>query len=194
LFIIAQQNANPQTWTPLPPDQDGELSAGKFEGDINGNVHGYASKRSYNGQQIYDYNGADSAATGPGTVWPLGIVPYYISGTFTAQIQQYIQTAMQKIMNITGPNCVQFRPKTASDTNWIDIKSEDTGCHSYLGKQSKPGAQELNLQPNGCFPPQVTRSVRANLFYFYQIDFFLVALPWIWESYARTDARFGFLP
>ena len=40
------------------------------------------------------------------------------------------------------------REKLSSDSNYVRITGQNTGCWSYVGKRG--GQQLLNLQPNGC--------------------------------------------
>ncbi|EAT36357.1 AAEL011543-PA [Aedes aegypti] len=86
-----------------------------------------------------------TALIGPSYRWPNYVVFYAIeAGHFTTSQQTAIQTALEEIMAVS---CVKFVPRT-TQTDYVRVTGEYTGCWSYLGHIG--GAQQLNLQPNGC--------------------------------------------
>lgn len=44
--------------------------------------------------------------------------------------------------------CVRFRPYTKNDTNWIEVKSDYSGCWSSVGMRT--GGQVVNLNSPRC--------------------------------------------
>ncbi|XP_058832213.1 astacin-like [Topomyia yanbarensis] len=77
--------------------------------------------------------------------WPKNIVYYSIdSGAFSLAQENSIKSALQQIMLVS---CVLFVERT-TQTDYVKVTGEYTGCWSYLGRRG--GAQQLNLQPNGC--------------------------------------------
>lgn len=84
--------------------------------------------------------------------WDDGIIPYEIDETTVSNYSQYeinlIKSAMSLITEKTS-GCITFKPKSANDSNWIQIKSLE-GCWSYVGKWRVPGPQEISLQKNWC--------------------------------------------
>lgn len=66
--------------------------------------------------------------------WPDGVVPYLISPEFTnnAEIGGLINQAIQKL----NSTCLTFRPKQASDEQWIHYLPSPQGpnsCYTTLG-------------------------------------------------------------
>ncbi|XP_011692954.1 PREDICTED: astacin-like [Wasmannia auropunctata] len=77
--------------------------------------------------------------------WPGGIIPYLITANnFTAN---QINIIIKAINEYHIKTCIRFKPRT-NEKDYIDIKSGNTGCWSYVGRQG--GRQEVNLQNPGC--------------------------------------------
>lgn len=72
---------------------------------------------------------------------------------------------------LNGKNCISFVPRTTQNTYVRLIRG--TGCYSYIGKQSTPGAQDLSIG-NGCAHPIVVAHE------------FIHALGWLHEQ-SRPD-------
>ncbi|XP_065090117.1 zinc metalloproteinase nas-14-like [Ochlerotatus camptorhynchus] len=111
-----------------------EQAGGHFEGDI-----------------ILDTTQEDilqsgrTALIGPSYRWPNYTVYYSIqTGDFTTAQQNSIKLALEEIMLLS---CVKFVQRT-NQPDYVRVTGEYSGCWSYLGRVG--GAQQLNLQPNGC--------------------------------------------
>ncbi|XP_053686030.1 astacin-like [Sabethes cyaneus] len=77
--------------------------------------------------------------------WPDNTVYYAIdTNAFTLTQQDAIRAALQQIMLVS---CMKYVART-TQTDYVLVTGEYTGCWSYLGRRG--GAQQLNLQPNGC--------------------------------------------
>ncbi|XP_055919047.1 seminal metalloprotease 1-like [Eupeodes corollae] len=118
--------------------QDPEESGGFFEGDIDLTDEQLLGLRSRNGLIARSKR------------WPNKLVVYKISPQFDPIHKSYIQKA---IRTIEAATCVRFREATPTDTKYINITAEDTGCHSQVGYLQK--VQRMNLQKfpidEGCF-------------------------------------------
>ncbi|KXJ83417.1 hypothetical protein RP20_CCG006292 [Aedes albopictus] len=117
-----------------PADVAAEEAGGHFQGDI-----------------ILDSNQEEILSTGRSALigasyrWPSQIVYYYITpGHFTTSQQNSIIAALDELM---ANSCVKFVART-TQTDYVRVTGEYSGCWSYLGHVG--GAQQLNLQPNGC--------------------------------------------
>ncbi|XP_023287566.1 zinc metalloproteinase nas-13-like [Orussus abietinus] len=77
--------------------------------------------------------------------WPGGIVYYKINSKFTAQERQAILAAMADYHMYT---CIQFKPYTGAEPDFVRIKKGRSGCWSSVGR--KTGGQTLNLQTPAC--------------------------------------------
>ncbi|XP_011704689.1 PREDICTED: zinc metalloproteinase nas-4-like [Wasmannia auropunctata] len=78
------------------------------------------------------------------TRWPNRVVPYKISGNFNKDQKNLIHNAMKAYHNYT---CIRFKPQR-KEKNYVNIISENTGCHSNIGRIG--GQQIVNLQIPGC--------------------------------------------
>ncbi|XP_072934624.1 hatching enzyme 1.2-like [Epargyreus clarus] len=76
--------------------------------------------------------------------WPNGIIPYLIDGRFSQEQRELIMRAIADYHRLT---CLRFVPYNGQ-TDYIVIKSSNTGCWSSVGKIG--GRQEVNLQSPGC--------------------------------------------
>ncbi|XP_045454209.1 zinc metalloproteinase nas-13-like, partial [Melitaea cinxia] len=76
--------------------------------------------------------------------WPRGIIPYVIEGRYN---QQQRDTIMKAIADYHRLTCLRFVPYSGQ-TDYIVIKSANTGCWSSVGRLG--GRQEVNLQSPGC--------------------------------------------
>ncbi|XP_014246116.1 zinc metalloproteinase nas-8-like [Cimex lectularius] len=76
--------------------------------------------------------------------WKRGKIPYVISGSFSYQDRQMLDRAFDEYARLT---CIRFVPRS-TETDYLYITSENTGCWSSVGKIG--GAQQLNLQSPGC--------------------------------------------
>ncbi|KAL9697846.1 hypothetical protein quinque_001287 [Culex quinquefasciatus] len=82
----------------------------------------------------------------PNVRWPGAVVPYIITGTFTATEKTIILQAMQQY---TDNTCVRFIPRT-TQANFITIDNSDTGCWSYVGRSLDNTYNHVNLQNPSC--------------------------------------------
>ncbi|XP_058463936.1 hatching enzyme 1.2-like [Malaya genurostris] len=77
--------------------------------------------------------------------WPNNIVYYSIdTNAFSTTQQNAIKSALEQIMQVS---CLKYVERT-TEIDYVRVTGEYTGCWSYLGRRG--GAQQLNLQPNGC--------------------------------------------
>ncbi|KOC64282.1 Astacin, partial [Habropoda laboriosa] len=78
--------------------------------------------------------------------WPGGIIPYYIKEDgFGKKDIEVIKGALEDYNKNT---CIRFRPYRSGDKDYIYIKTSNTGCWSYVGRQNN--GQVVNLQNPGC--------------------------------------------
>ncbi|XP_058456732.1 hatching enzyme 1.2-like [Malaya genurostris] len=80
-------------------------------------------------------------------IWPNGTVPYVIVGNFSESEKTTIRNAMDMYKQYT---CVRFVPRTANDNLFVTIGNNDTGCYSYIGRQSNNQYNYINLQTPQC--------------------------------------------
>ncbi|XP_055609012.1 zinc metalloproteinase nas-14-like [Uranotaenia lowii] len=80
-------------------------------------------------------------------IWPGGRVPYEILGSFTSSQLRNINSAIAMYSRNT---CVRFVQRTSSDQLWIKIVNNNTGCYSYVGRQTNNQYNLINLQTPGC--------------------------------------------
>ncbi|XP_053660034.1 zinc metalloproteinase nas-1-like [Anopheles marshallii] len=78
--------------------------------------------------------------------WPNAVIPYVISGTFTAAQQTIIQQGMAQIAAAT---CVRFVPRS-SEALYVTIGNGDSGCWSYVGRSTLNSENQVNLQSPEC--------------------------------------------
>ncbi|XP_050690946.1 astacin-like isoform X1 [Eriocheir sinensis] len=115
----------------IPPQAKAMYNPELFEGDIKGIA----------GQEP----GKERAAIlGDQYLWTNGIVPYTLGGSITSGQQTVILAAMADFESKT---CLRFRERT-TESNYINIVSNDNGCWSYVGMLG--GRQQLSLDVNGC--------------------------------------------
>ncbi|CAH2093761.1 unnamed protein product [Euphydryas editha] len=82
--------------------------------------------------------------------WPKGHIPYVIEGQYS---QQQRDTIMKAIADYHRLTCIRFVPYSGQ-TDYIVIKSANTGCWSSVGRLG--GRQEVNLQSPGCLSKKGT--------------------------------------
>uniref|UniRef100_A0A182NRI0 Metalloendopeptidase n=1 Tax=Anopheles dirus TaxID=7168 RepID=A0A182NRI0_9DIPT len=90
-------------------------------------------------------NGISESAV-PTIRWPNAQVPYVISGTFTAAEVSTIQSAMD---HIAANTCVRFVQRT-TEALYVTIGNGETGCWSYVGRNSRNTENQVNLQTPSC--------------------------------------------
>ncbi|XP_076434596.1 bone morphogenetic protein 1-like [Babylonia areolata] len=83
-----------------------------------------------------------TAMRNPSALWTSRIVPYVIDSSVEAEVQVYIQEAMEEYHSKT---CIRWVPRT-SQPDYV-VFTAKTGCHSMVGKSLSGGAQELSLMP-----------------------------------------------
>ncbi|XP_046836940.1 seminal metalloprotease 1-like [Vespa crabro] len=119
------------SWKPEDPENIWELS-GLYQGDIMLSPNNKISGR----------NGILDTATR----WPNGIIPYYIEEEdFDRSDIKVIKSGIKEYHNKT---CLRFRPYKESDTDYVRIQGNRSGCWSMVGRHGK--GQVLNLQVGGC--------------------------------------------
>ncbi|KAL2735847.1 seminal metalloprotease 1-like [Vespula squamosa] len=119
------------SWKPEDPENIWELS-GLYQGDIMLSPNNKISSR----------NGILDTATR----WPNGIVPYYIEEEDFDQSD--IKVIKKGIKEYHNKTCLRFRPYKESDTDYVRIQGNRSGCWSMVGRHGK--GQVLNLQVGGC--------------------------------------------
>ncbi len=77
--------------------------------------------------------------------WPNNEVPYVIDPSFTEDEVAMIEASMA---TIEVSSCITFRLNSTSDTSWVRIKNDESGCFATLGHF--PGENVLNLNRPGC--------------------------------------------
>lgn len=78
--------------------------------------------------------------------WTNSTVPFYIDeNDFTDDQVKVILSAIDEYHKKT---CVRFRPHQKSDSNYIVVRGNSTGCWSSVGMQNK--GQVVHLQKDGC--------------------------------------------
>ncbi|XP_037824850.1 seminal metalloprotease 1-like, partial [Lucilia sericata] len=126
LFLGYSQAVPVETMT-----NDPELMDGFFEGDM-------------------DIDFTRNALIAPTRKWPNAIVPYKIDQVFDEDHMLYLMRGMKIIQ---ANSCIQFRRATNTDTSYIQIKGNPTGCNAFVGYSG--GKQIVNLQSHnldtGCF-------------------------------------------
>uniref|UniRef100_A0A6E8W7P2 Metalloendopeptidase n=1 Tax=Anopheles coluzzii TaxID=1518534 RepID=A0A6E8W7P2_ANOCL len=82
------------------------------------------------------------------TVWPNGIVPYYIApNTFSLNEIFTIERAMQVFHAKT---CVRFVPRRPETPYFVQITNRPTGCYSFIGRSLNNSRNLMNLQTPAC--------------------------------------------
>ncbi|XP_050088545.1 astacin-like [Anopheles aquasalis] len=82
----------------------------------------------------------------PDSRWPNAIVPYVITGSFTAAEQA---TIIQGMDQIAAKTCVRFVART-TQALYISITNTATGCWSYVGRSLSNAENQVNLQNPSC--------------------------------------------
>ncbi|KAK9686994.1 Astacin (Peptidase family M12A) [Popillia japonica] len=77
--------------------------------------------------------------------WGNREVPYELDPIFDEAQANQIHAALRTFAAVS---CVNVRPRTPADVDYVYVTGEDSGCWSYVGRLG--GAQLLNLQRNGC--------------------------------------------
>ncbi|XP_014103289.2 seminal metalloprotease 1 [Bactrocera oleae] len=120
---------------PLRPsvDEDPELTAGYFEGDIV--------------LEPNERNGLRSETRR----WPNNLVYYKFSeGYFDNAHKNHVLRGMKILEEVS---CIRFKEATEDQSNYVRITGESGGCYSSVGWQN--GVRSYNLQMNaldaGCF-------------------------------------------
>ena len=80
--------------------------------------------------------------------WPNHELPYEITGASFSSAD--IDNIMASMAHIEARSCIRFRPKTDSDSNWVDINHNSTGCFATLGYYEWLEIAHLNLELPGC--------------------------------------------
>ncbi|XP_055850302.1 zinc metalloproteinase nas-1-like [Episyrphus balteatus] len=109
-------------------NQNPEELGAYFEGDIRMPFH------------MYSRNGL---VTQP-TLWPKGVVPYEIAGTFDSNGLAAIKLAFDEYHKRT---CIRFKLRSR-EKDYISIVNGRSGCWSSVGRIG--GKQEVNLQSPQC--------------------------------------------
>ncbi|EFA05101.1 zinc metalloproteinase nas-13 [Tribolium castaneum] len=117
------------------------------------NLEGWDENRPENPEELGEYAEGDilfpenarNGLVSKTTRWKDGVVPYEISPFYPPKDVQMIKRAMEIYHKYT---CIKFRPKTASDKDYLSIVNGNTGCWSSVGRIT--GRQEVNLQSPYC--------------------------------------------
>nr|NP_001394963.1 astacin-like precursor [Aedes aegypti] len=80
-------------------------------------------------------------------IWPNGTVPFEIVGNFSNSELNTIYSAMNMFKRYT---CVRFVRRTENDELFVSIVNNNTGCYSYIGRQSDNQYNLINLQTPEC--------------------------------------------
>ncbi|XP_053665276.1 hatching enzyme 1.2-like [Anopheles marshallii] len=82
------------------------------------------------------------------TVWPNGIVPYYIPpGEFNPREINIIERSMNVFHTKT---CVRFVPRTPDTRYYVQITNRKAGCYATIGRVVDNRQNVMNLQSPGC--------------------------------------------
>ncbi|ROT61685.1 zinc proteinase Mpc1 [Penaeus vannamei] len=85
-----------------------------------------------------------AAILGEQYLWPGGVVPYVFGNSVNSYERSLIISAMD---DFHARTCIRFVERT-SQSNYIEIVSNDSGCWSYVGTIG--GKQRVSLDSNGC--------------------------------------------
>ncbi|XP_074655437.1 zinc metalloproteinase nas-13-like [Tubulanus polymorphus] len=77
--------------------------------------------------------------------WPQGTVPYEIDHAFDASQKKKIREALEIFKKKT--QCIMFRPRLSSDTNYLFIKRYSKSCSSNVGMV---GGRQVTKLADGC--------------------------------------------
>ncbi|XP_066995566.1 hatching enzyme 1.2 [Anabrus simplex] len=117
------------TWTPQERGNAWEMS-GLFEGDI----------------MLSDDSDIRNAIQDEERYWPNGIVPYYINEKDFSK--EDIATIKEALDEYHDKTCIKFRPYKKTDSDYVMVLGNKTGCWSYVGRHGR--GQVINLQNPGC--------------------------------------------
>jgi hypothetical protein len=88
----------------------------------------------------------DRNAVGNEMRWINGVVPYAYDASVTSKdVKAAIDAAIADYHKFT---CIKFRPKTASDPDWV-VFTDGAGCSSNVGRIQQ-GGQKVTLSSAGC--------------------------------------------
>ncbi|XP_049301278.1 zinc metalloproteinase nas-36-like [Anopheles funestus] len=79
-------------------------------------------------------------------VWPNATVPYEIEADFTDEERATLNKAFAQFEEKT---CVRFVQRT-EELEYVTITNNREGCYSYVGRNSDPAYNTLNLQTPSC--------------------------------------------
>ncbi|XP_011704691.1 PREDICTED: zinc metalloproteinase nas-7-like [Wasmannia auropunctata] len=129
----------------MVPDKETGARVAKWTKEMNVNPEELGSY--FEGDIMITRNTKRNGATDESLRWPNCVVPYEINGDFDDNQMALIQAAMDDYSQST---CIKFVPRTArtDEEDYVSITSEDTGCHSNIGRIG--GEQIVNLQIPGC--------------------------------------------
>ncbi|KAL1396731.1 hypothetical protein pipiens_010319 [Culex pipiens pipiens] len=77
--------------------------------------------------------------------WSESTVPYVLGTGLTTNQKFSVRFAMDAIEHVS---CVRFVPRAITDSNYVSITMEQSGCWAALGMHG--GRQQINLDPRGC--------------------------------------------
>ncbi|KAL3099442.1 hypothetical protein niasHS_002897 [Heterodera schachtii] len=128
----------------VPIDDSAMYNESRFEGDIvNPGLLRILPNNETDDGKVAMPGLQHNAVRQPYLKWPSAIIPYTVS-------QQYLlygrDQIVQAIDEYSTKTCIKFRPKTASDMDYIHIFPDD-GCYSLVGKVG--GKQPVSLG-DGC--------------------------------------------
>ncbi|XP_071749986.1 high choriolytic enzyme 2-like [Lepeophtheirus salmonis] len=79
--------------------------------------------------------------------WPRGKVPYKFTSSYSRKEINLIRSAMK---DIQSRSCVKFVKARPKHTHYVDIGSDQQGCHASLGFNKDIGRHYVNLERPGC--------------------------------------------
>ncbi|KAL5279610.1 hypothetical protein ACFFRR_003911 [Megaselia abdita] len=138
LAILAVAHAFPaQTW-----EQDPEYAGGFFEGDLD--------LTEDQQKQLFSPIEGRNGLLNLKRRWPNNTVHFKITEEFDDAHYNHIITGLRIIESIS---CIRFLPAQPSTKAYINVTSNNSGCHSKVGFQDN--VQQLNFQlyplDSGCF-------------------------------------------
>lgn len=93
---------------------------------------------------LYDRPVGRNGLATQSSLWPGGVVPFVIAGSFNQQQLSLIAQAMEQYHALT---CIQFVPRF-NEPDYISIQNSPSGCWSTVGRMG--GMQIVNLQTPAC--------------------------------------------
>ncbi|XP_040564112.1 high choriolytic enzyme 2 isoform X1 [Lepeophtheirus salmonis] len=79
--------------------------------------------------------------------WPRGKVPYKFTSSYSRKEINLIRSAMK---DIQSRSCVKFVKARPKHKHYVDIGSDQKGCHASLGFNKDIGRHYVNLERPGC--------------------------------------------